>query len=82
MVNYGKDMTLEYYLNKGIAEIESIKETSKTEEEDSTLLVIFDEHIVDADKMMGYDHPWHQHNGGNKAIGSYATSLQRQYEPN
>eukprot|EP00957_Ditylum_brightwellii_P111981 8539612-Ditylum_brightwellii.AAC.1 len=82
IVNDGKEMTLEYYLNKGNAVIESVEETPKTEEEDFTLLVIFDEHIVDADKMIGYDHPWHHHNSGNKTIGSYAASLQRQYEPN
>eukprot|EP00957_Ditylum_brightwellii_P027388 2070367-Ditylum_brightwellii.AAC.1 len=31
IVNDCKDMTLKYYLNKGIVEIESVKETSKIE---------------------------------------------------
>eukprot|EP00957_Ditylum_brightwellii_P117618 8971030-Ditylum_brightwellii.AAC.1 len=94
-------MTLEQYLNKEIAEIKSVKETTKTEEDghwllvckkadtprvfwfvDSMLPVIFNKHIVNADKMIGYDHPWYHHNIRNKTIGSYAASLQRQYEPN
>eukprot|EP00957_Ditylum_brightwellii_P185436 14119889-Ditylum_brightwellii.AAC.1 len=44
---------------------------------DFILLMIFEEHLTEAEKMIGYDHPRHHHNSGNKTIGSYAAKLKK-----
>eukprot|EP00957_Ditylum_brightwellii_P190922 14537948-Ditylum_brightwellii.AAC.1 len=49
---------------------------------DFILPKIFEEHITEVEKMIGYDCPRSHRNSGNKTIRSYASSLKKQYKPN
>eukprot|EP00957_Ditylum_brightwellii_P090024 6856281-Ditylum_brightwellii.AAC.1 len=49
---------------------------------DFFLPTIFEEHITEVEKMIGYDCLWRHHNSSNKTIGSYAAKLKKQYKPN
>eukprot|EP00957_Ditylum_brightwellii_P150962 11494812-Ditylum_brightwellii.AAC.1 len=49
---------------------------------DFVLPTIFEEHITEVEKIIGYDCPQRHHNSGNKTIRSYVATLKKQYKPN
>eukprot|EP00957_Ditylum_brightwellii_P212219 15367097-Ditylum_brightwellii.AAC.1 len=49
---------------------------------DFILPKIFEEHLTEVEKMIGYDYPRCHHISGNKTIRLYAAKLKKQYKPN
>eukprot|EP00957_Ditylum_brightwellii_P137049 10449865-Ditylum_brightwellii.AAC.1 len=48
---------------------------------DFVLPTIFEEHITEVQKMIGYDCPRRHHNSGNKTTGLYAAKLKNNTNP-